>query len=342
MGGATPRKFATVADDAGSGGESGRLLVSRELVADSVELTVRGHSYDAIVGIATSALGIAGLIMGACRLDIPAVIVPVVAADLGSEDDAFAMAAVAEALGLTVPGAAAAGLSPASARASGTRVAELIGEARSARSLVTAEALQRAAAALPDATLGVHLAAIAAECGIDLALPWVTGSLAPDGALVDGVRPVRGRIAVFDDEPAACAWLERSHPRGAVIVVRFQGPAGAPGMRRLSDLAAVVPDGATVITDGRMPRVDGVTTISAVGPEAAAGGPLALLRDGDTIALDGRLDVVTPLDGRDAVMPTARSLPRSWAKYAKTVGPARGGAVTHPGARAETVRYADL
>jgi dihydroxyacid dehydratase/phosphogluconate dehydratase len=341
MGGATPRKFATVADDAGAGGESGRLLISRELVADSVELTVRGHSYDAIVGIGSSSLGIAGLIMGACRLDIPAVIVPVVSDALGSEGDAFAMARAAEALGLTPPGTDA---SPASARAAGTRLAELIGAARSARSIVTAEGLRAAAA---DPSVAIHLAAIASECGIDLDLSdfgtWVSGSLAPEGALVEGfASAVRGRAAVFDDEASACAWLERDPALGTIVVVRFQGPAGAPGMRRLDDLARLVKPGAVVVTDGRMPRVDGVVTVSAVGPEAAAGGPLSQLRDGDAVALDGTLDVTTSFDGRTPAAPPARALPRTWSKYSKTVGPARGGAVTHPGARGERMRYVDL
>jgi len=364
-GGATPRRFATVADG------SARSLISRELVADTVELTVRGHSYDAIVGVGASWPAIAGLMMVACRLDVPAVIVPLASAALGSHDDDFALAAAATAVGLAP--ATEAGLSTAgmleSGRRAGRRVAELLRAGGSARSLVTAESLHDGAVALAGAgaqpDLAAHLVAVAAECGIGLDLEdlvgamrtirpdigWVSGTLAPDGAPVaGGASRIRAAAQVFDDEAAACGWLARhGWPSGVAVVVRFQGPRGGPGLRSLDDLAAAAataaPSERLLVTDGRVPAIPGVTAVSAAGPEAADGGPLALLRDGDALELDrsaGRIDVLQDVSGRAAVRAAPRELPRSWSKYARMVGPVRNGAVTHPGAGAEVIRYADF
>jgi dihydroxyacid dehydratase/phosphogluconate dehydratase len=364
-GGATPRRFATMA----AGGPSS--LITRELVADTVELTMRGHSYDAVVGVAATPAAIAGLMLVACRLDVPAVVLPLTAPSLVTDVDTLAMAACATAVGLasapaptdaTPSGMAAAG------RRAGHRVTALLGDGRSARSLVTAASLRGGAIALAragaPADLGLHLVALAAECGLDVDLAdvvasmatvrsdvaWATGTLAPDGALVEGIAsPVRAAAKVFDDEPAAAAWVAaHGWPAGTAIVVRFQGPRGGPGLPRLSalDTATAVAPGCLLVTDGRPPSVPGLTTVGLVGPEAAGGGPLARLRDGDTLELDGaarRIGVVEDLDARTpAAAPPRAPLPRSWMKYARLVGSARNGAVTHPGAGAEVIRYGDL
>jgi dihydroxyacid dehydratase/phosphogluconate dehydratase len=345
-GGATARRFATISDD-GDGS-----LLARELVADSVELAVRGHSYDALVGIASTASAMAGLLMVACRLDIPAVLVPVVSPAFGATADAVAFAAAAVAAGLALePGGE-------SARAAGLRVAELLGEGRTARAAITAESLRRAATALtaaggpPDAA--VHLVAIGRECGLDVDVEalvpalaagrrdvaWVRGTLVPAGALASGASgPVRACARVFESAEAAGDWL--GDPETAVVV-RFQGPRGAPGAPCLHALAGA--RCALLVTDGRLPDSVAVPAVALAAPEAALGGPLARLRDGDVVILDpgaGRLDA-DGLEGREPARPPARTLPRTWAKYAQLVEPGNEGAVTHPGAAGEVIRYADL
>lgn len=338
-GGATPRQFATVAD----GGANPRLptgatvadgkladrclhagLLTRELVADSVELTVRGHSYDALVGVAAAPLALAGLMLAMCRLDIPSVLVPVVSDD----PDAVALAEIAEALGLAPPGATEAGATVAGVLAAATDAGRALGGRGTARATVTAEALL-AAARQCDPRLAIHLAALAVECGVELSLGelvgsahWVRGGLAPDGALRTGpATAAAGRARVFDDERAACVRLDaEGWPAGSVLVVRGQGPVGGPAMPVLDLVAAAIarvdtPDDALLVTDGRAPALDGVTCVSAVGPEAAVGGPLATLRDGDAVTLaGGRLDGApsgrderaTPAGGRLDGAPSGR------------------------------------
>jgi dihydroxy-acid dehydratase len=121
-------------------------------------------------------------------------------------------------------------------------------------------------------------------------------------------------------------------------------------MPRLSRLAQALretgaPSGALVVTDGRLPRVAGVTCVDAVGPESALGGPLSLVRDGDRIVADlaaGALSTEAASEGRSAALAPAASLPPALSKYVRTVQPAHRGATTHPGAAAERVRYADI
>ncbi|HTE64233.1 MAG TPA: dihydroxy-acid dehydratase [Solirubrobacteraceae bacterium] len=376
-GGATPRQFATIADVDGAGLATLRPgLVTRELVADSVELTVRGHSYDALVAVGAGPLALAGLMLAMCRLDVPSLVVPLAGRAFGSDADADALAVAAETLGLALPGAAAAGDAVATALAAadgaGAGVASRLAEAVDPRQLVTATSLRRAAAKLGELdanpALTIHLAALAVECGVDLSLgdlagamgeaagrpSWVEGSLAPEGALLHGpAARSSGRAQVFDDERAACDWVAAERwPEATVLVVRRQGPLGGPGMPALDALAAVVdragaPPGALLVTDGRAPAIHGVACVTAVGPEAAAGGALAALRDGDVVSLDGSAGTI------DAAIPDRSwgaapdpsgepDLPPALAKYRRTVRPAAWGASTHPGAAAETVRYGDL
>ncbi len=175
------------------------------------------------------------------------------------------------------------------------------------------------------------------------------GSLAPEGAIVKiaGMAQESLRFAgparVFEGEEAAlAAVLARAYADGDVIVIRQEGPKGGPGMREmLSTTAALYGQGARValITDGRFSGGTRGLCVGHVGPEAACGGPIGLLRDGDIIKIDaqaGTLDVMLSeeeLAARRAAWAPAepRYASGALAKYAAQVGPARHGAVTHAG-----------
>ena len=185
------------------------------------------------------------------------------------------------------------------------------------------------------------------------------GNLAPEGAIVKvaGMAKLthRGPARVFDREEDAFAAVERrDYEDGDVLVIRYEGPRGGPGMREmLATTAALYGQGAgdkvALITDGRFSGATRGFCIGHVGPEAAVGGPIGLLRDGDTVVIDaveGRLEV----ELSDAELAERRKAWRArenehrsgelW-KYAQLVGPAVSGAVTHPGAKAEVACYAD-
>ena len=143
--------------------------------------------------------------------------------------------------------------------------------------------------------------------------------------------------------------------KGDVVVIRYEGPKGGPGMREmLSTTAALYGQGMgdklALITDGRFSGATRGFCVGHVGPEAAVGGPIALIRDGDMIVLDaekGTLDVEvnqSELDRRAKEWKAPPAPFRSGAlwKYASEVGPARTGAVTHPGAGVEVACYADV
>jgi len=140
-----------------------------------------------------------------------------------------------------------------------------------------------------------------------------------------------------------------------VIVIRYEGPKGGPGMREmLSTTSAIYGQGmgerVALITDGRFSGATRGFCVGHVSPEAAVGGPIALLRDGDRIVIDaeqGTLEVALSaeeLERRRAQWTPRETIYASGAlwKYAQLVGPAHEGAVTHPGARAERHVYADL
>ncbi|MCZ6609434.1 MAG: dihydroxy-acid dehydratase, partial [Alphaproteobacteria bacterium] len=186
------------------------------------------------------------------------------------------------------------------------------------------------------------------------------GSLAPDGAIVKVVgmeRPAfEGPARCFDcEEDAFAAVVGDGIKDGEVIVIRYEGPKGGPGMREmLSTTAALYGRGmggkVALITDGRFSGGTRGFCVGHIGPEAAVGGPIALLRDGDIIRMDaeaGTLDVALSDDElaarREAWTPrkTNHQSGALW-KYAQQVGPAHKGAVTHPGAAAETHTYADI
>ncbi|MEO8375589.1 MAG: dihydroxy-acid dehydratase [Sphingomonas bacterium] len=186
------------------------------------------------------------------------------------------------------------------------------------------------------------------------------GSLAPNGAIVKvaGMHRLQftGPARVFDCEEDTFAAVEaRSINEGEVIIIRYEGPKGGPGMREmLSTTAALYGLGmgekVALITDGRFSGATRGFCIGHVGPEAADGGPIALVEDGDIIRIDAEAGTID-LDVAEDILAErrARWRPRSndyqsgvlW-RYAQNVGPAYKGAVTHPGAAAETHVYADI
>ncbi|MCB2135672.1 MAG: dihydroxy-acid dehydratase, partial [Rhodobacteraceae bacterium] len=188
------------------------------------------------------------------------------------------------------------------------------------------------------------------------------GNLAPDGAIVKvaGMKPEEqvftGPARVFEcEEDAFEAVKKREYKEGEVIVIRNEGPAGGPGMREmLATTAAISGQGmgkkVALITDGRFSGATRGFCVGHVGPEAAHGGPIALLRNGDMITIDAVEGVISvALDDTELADRKAKwSGPRTtsyasgalW-KYAKLVGGARQGAVTHPGAKAERHVYMD-
>jgi dihydroxy-acid dehydratase len=186
------------------------------------------------------------------------------------------------------------------------------------------------------------------------------GSLAPEGAIVKvaGLKGLkfRGPARCFDSEEAAMAAVQAGrYQEGEVIVIRYEGPRGGPGMREMLGVTSAIygqgrGDKVALITDGRFSGATRGFCIGHVGPEAAVGGPIGLLRDGDVIAIDaeaGTLDVEVvagELETRRQTWQPQATMYGSgtlW-KYAQTVGPAQKGAVTHPGAKAEAKSYADL
>lgn len=189
------------------------------------------------------------------------------------------------------------------------------------------------------------------------------GNVAPDGAIVKvaGMTPEEqvftGPARVFEcEEEAFEAVRKRAYKAGEVIVIRNEGPAGGPGMREmLATTAAISGQGmgkkVALITDGRFSGATRGFCVGHVGPEAAHGGPIALLRDGDMItinAITGELSVAVD-EAEMARRKAEWKGPREtiyatgavW-KFAKLVGGARWGAVTHPGAAAERHIYMDL
>jgi len=186
------------------------------------------------------------------------------------------------------------------------------------------------------------------------------GNLAPQGAIVKvaGMANLRfsGPALCFDrEEDAFEAVDKRRYKEGDVIVIRYEGPRGGPGMREmLSTTAALygqgVGDKVALLTDGRFSGATHGFCIGHVGPEAAVGGPIGLISNGDTITIDaqkGTIDVAlsdAELAERRQAWQTRRNDHQSgclW-RYSQTVGDAEKGAVTHPGARAEIRAYADI
>ncbi len=186
------------------------------------------------------------------------------------------------------------------------------------------------------------------------------GNLAPAGAIVKvaGMANLKftGPARCFDGEEACFeAVKNKTYREGDVLVIRYEGPKGGPGMREmLATTAALYGQGmggkVALITDGRFSGATRGFCVGHVGPEAAVGGPIAHVRDGDMITLDaenGILSVAVSAGELEARAKDwkARELRFGsgylW-KYAQQVGPARDGAVTHPGGAAEKACYADI
>ena len=186
------------------------------------------------------------------------------------------------------------------------------------------------------------------------------GNLAPEGAIVKvaGMTNLRfaGPARCFDGEEACFeAVKSRKYKEGDVLVIRYEGPKGGPGMREmLATTSALYGQGmggkVALITDGRFSGATRGFCVGHVGPEAAIGGPIALLKDGDLIMLDAEQGVIEAKLSAEEFESRRRSWkPRDngfgsgylW-KYTQQVGPARSGAVTHPGGAAERQSYADI
>jgi dihydroxy-acid dehydratase len=498
----TPREFTTITvTDGIAMGHQGMKssLVSREVIADSIELTVRGHCYDAIVGLAGCDKSLPGVMMAMARLNVPSVFmyggsilpgrfkdkdvtvqdvfeaVGAYAAGNMSDEELFelecvacpsagscggqftanTMACVSEAIGLALPGSAGAPAPYESrdeyAYHSGRHVMDLVKSNLRPRDILTRKAFENAATIVAasggSTNAGLHLPALAAECGIDFDLhdvaeifkrtPYVAdlkpggryvakdmyeiggvpvllktlfeggfihgdcltvtgksmeenlanvsfptdqdvirpvsaplsptggvvglrGNLAPEGAIVKVAGMTNlvftGTARCFDCEEDAFAAVERrDYKEGEVLVIRYEGPKGGPGMREmLATTAAIYGQGmgdkVALITDGRFSGATRGFCIGHVGPEAAIGGPIGLLKDGDMITIDAKEGTIS-VDLSDEELENRRQewKPREtdyqsgtlW-KYAQTVGSAEKGALTHPGGKAETHIYADI
>jgi dihydroxy-acid dehydratase len=498
----TPREFCTITvTDGLAMGHQGMKssLASREVIADSVELTMRGHSYDALVGLAGCDKSLPGMMMAMCRLNVPSIFIyggsilpgnfrgrQVTVQDLfeavgqhsvgkmsdedleeleqvacpsagacGAQFTANTMATVSEAIGLALPYSAGAP-APYEIRdrfctAAGEKIMELVALNIRPRDIVTRKALENAATVVAasggSTNAGLHLPAIAHECGIDFDLfevaeifkrtPYIAdlkpggryvakdmfeaggipilmktlldngflhgdcmtvtgrtmaenlakvewnpdqdvvrpankpitktggvvglrGNLAPDGAIVKvaGMANLKfsGPARCFDSEEECFAAVQkRQYKEGEVLVIRYEGPRGGPGMREmLATTAALYGQGmgdkVALITDGRFSGATRGFCIGHVGQEAAVGGPIGLLKNGDIISIDaveGTLSVElseAELEARAKKWKPRETDSSSGAlwKYAQGVGPARHGAVTHPGGKAERVCYADI
>ena len=221
-------------------------------------------------------------------------------------------------------------------------------------------------------TIAENLADVAFPTDQDVVLPTAApisptggvvslkGNLAPEGAIVKvaGMNSLRhvGPARCFDtEEDAMKAVVSREYESGDVIVIRYEGPIGGPGMREMLAVTSQIygqgkGDEVALITDGRFSGATRGFCIGHVGPEAAVGGPIALLQNGDQITIDattGEMSVAVS----DAEMEARHKewKPRGanynsgvlW-KYAATVGPAYKGALTHPGGAVDSATFADI
>ena len=237
------------------------------------------------------------------------------------------------------------------------------------RALLDAGLLHADCITVSGKTIGENLSSTPFPCDQDVVRPCsdplsttggvvgLRGNLASEGAIVKiaGMQQLRfvGRARVFDcEEDAYKAVCAGKFEDGEVLVIRYEGPRGGPGMREmLATTAALYGQGrgdrVALITDGRFSGATRGFCVGHVGPEAAVGGVIGLLKDGDTITLDaGKGDISVALSEAEIterrkawVAPRHDFQSGALWRYAQTVGSAEKGAVTHPGARAETHRY---
>jgi dihydroxy-acid dehydratase len=187
------------------------------------------------------------------------------------------------------------------------------------------------------------------------------GNLAPEGAIVKvaGMKPekqsFRGPARVFDCEEDAFKYVaDRKVKEGECIVIRYEGPRGGPGMREMLSTTAALyglgMENVALITDGRFSGGTRGLCVGHVGPEAALGGPIALLKNGDIVTIDavkGTIGVElskSELAARKRKWKPRQTMYASGAlwRYAQTVGSALTGATTHPGAKAEKHIYGEI
>jgi len=186
------------------------------------------------------------------------------------------------------------------------------------------------------------------------------GNLAPDGAIVKvaGLAKLQftGKARCFDNEESAMKAVQsKKYNDGDVIIIRYEGPVGGPGMREmLSTTSAIYGQGkgekVALITDGRFSGATRGFCVGHVGPEAALGGPIGLLRNGDIIDIDAKKGTINVRLSKKELA----SRKRKWRarksdfgsgtlwKYAQTVGPAFLGAPTHPGKKKEVKDYSEI
>ena len=186
------------------------------------------------------------------------------------------------------------------------------------------------------------------------------GNLAPDGAIVKitGLKNLKfiGKARCFNTEEEAYEAVQKKlYKDGDVIVIRYEGPRGGPGMREmLSTTAAIYGQGkgetVALITDGRFSGATRGFCVGHVTPEASVGGPIALIKNGDLIEINAKKGTINlKLDKKEIAKRKKKWKPRKlnfqngtlW-KYSQSVGPASSGAVTHPGAFNEVKCYADI
>jgi dihydroxy-acid dehydratase len=330
-------------DKAGAAEEAGRLAM--RLVQGDVrpaQIVTREALENAIASIAAtggSTNGVLHLLAIAAELDIPL-----------SLEDFDRIAARTPVVASLKPGG----------RFVATDVFEAGGVALVARELLKRDLLHGGAANVDGRSLGEVAAAVAERPGQEVVVPIETplkptgglavlrGNLAPEGCVVKlaGHERLhhRGPARVFDSEEACFAAVkERRIEPGDVVVIRYEGPAGGPGMREMLHVtAAIVGEGlgdeVALVTDGRFSGATHGLMVGHVSPEAARGGPLAALGDGDTVVVDveGREVRVELSDDelearlRDWEPPPPRYASGVFAKYAALVSSASEGAVTRP------------
>ena len=175
------------------------------------------------------------------------------------------------------------------------------------------------------------------------------GNLCPEGGLIKvaGLESLAfdGRARVFDSEEACAAQVRARKLRpGDVLVIRYEGPRGGPGMREMLGVTALIVgqglgEKVALVTDGRFSGATRGMMVGYIGPEAADGGPIALVRNGDRITIDARKGSATlhvpkaelARRRRAWKVPRRAKLSGALEKYARLVGPASRGAVTHSG-----------
>ncbi len=186
------------------------------------------------------------------------------------------------------------------------------------------------------------------------------GNLAPDGAIVKiaGLKKLQftGKARCFDNEEDAMKAVQtKKYNDGDVIIIRYEGPRGGPGMREmLSTTGAIYGQGkgekVALITDGRFSGATRGFCVGHVGPEAALGGPIALLKNGDVIDIDAKKGTINVRLTKSEISKRKKKWKAKklsfgsgtlW-KYAQTVGPAYLGAPTHPGKKKEVKEYSKI